>query len=222
MLVQHFAGGHVCHNLMHHLPSLLFPPILDLPLSLPGLCLHWYQVTRFQVHCTHLSVVVTISVCMLLLSIGLAPPVGEVLNLSCTEAMYTSTCLVEASLMGGLIVANDGEDKVNWEPRPMSKHQVVWTVSGSCGSGGIIGMCYFSQMRWPVSFLVFSQLPNYVHNCLVQSLYQPISLGVVGHGPQLFDAKDPAQFLNYVTGEASTSITQEPGHSPEDRDVTSI
>ena len=50
----------------------------------------------------------------------------------------------------------------------------------------------------------------------------PISMGVVGHGPQLFDAKDLAQFLNYATHEASTSIAQEPDHGPKDRDVTSI
>ena len=67
-------------------------------------------------------------------------------------------------------------------------------------------MHYFSQMRWPVGFFVFSQLPDHAHNPLVQSLYQPIHLGVVGHGPQSFDAKDLAQFLNYTTGEASTSI----------------
>ena len=88
----------------------------------------------------------------------------------------------------------------------MSEHEVVWTAPSNCGLGGIIGMCYFSQMSWSVSFFVFSQLPNHVHNCLVQSLYQPISLGVVGHGLQSFDAKDLAQFLNYITGEASTSI----------------
>ena len=108
---------------------------------------------------------------------------------------------------GGLIAANSGEDEVNWEPRPLSKHQVVWTVSSNCRSGGVIGMHYFSQMRWPVSFLVFSKLPDHVHNCLVQSLYQPISLEVVGYGPQSFYAKDLAHFLNYTTGEVSTSIT---------------
>ena len=123
---------------------------------------------------------------------------------------------------GGLIAANGGEDKVNQEPKPMSKHQVLWTVPSNCRLGGIIGMCYFSQVRWPVGSSVFSQLPNHVHNCLVGSLYQPISLGVVGHGPQSFDAKDLAQFLNYVTGEANTSITQESGQGPEDRDVASI
>ena len=32
--------GYVSHDLMHHLPSLSFPPILDLPLSLPGIHLH--------------------------------------------------------------------------------------------------------------------------------------------------------------------------------------
>ena len=54
------------------------------------------------------------------------------------------------------------------------------------------------------------------------NLYQPISLGVVGLGPQSFDAKGLAQFLNYITGEASTSIAQEPGQGPKDRYVTSI
>ena len=39
-LVCHFIRGDVSHNLMYHLPSLFFPPILDLPLSLPGICLH--------------------------------------------------------------------------------------------------------------------------------------------------------------------------------------
>ena len=68
-------------------------------------------------------------------------------------------------------------------------------------------MHYFSQMRWPVGFLVFSLLPNHVHNHLVQSLYQPICLGVVGHSPQTLDAKDLAQFLNNATGKASTSVT---------------
>ena len=91
---------------------------------------------------------------------------------------------------GDLIAANGGEDKVKWESRPSSEHQIVWTIPSNCGLGGIIGMHYFSQMRWPVSFFVFSQLPDQAHNCLVQSLYQPIWLGVVGHGPQSFDAKD--------------------------------
>ena len=68
---------------------------------------------------------------------------------------------------GGLIAANGGEDKVDREPRPTSKHQIVWTVPGNCRSGGIIDMHYFSQMRWPDSFLVFSQLPDHVHNHLV-------------------------------------------------------
>ena len=104
----------------------------------------------------------------------------------------------------------------------MSKHQVVWTIPSNCRLGGILGVHYFSQMRWSVSFFVFSQLLNHVHNHLVQSLYQPISLGVVGHGLQSFHAKDPAQFLNYIISEASTSITQQPGWGSKDRDVTSI
>ena len=36
VLVHQFIGGVVCCDLMHHLPSLFFPPILYLPLSLPG------------------------------------------------------------------------------------------------------------------------------------------------------------------------------------------
>ena len=108
---------------------------------------------------------------------------------------------------GGLIAANAREDKVDWEPRPLSEHQIVWTVPSNFGSGGIVGMHHFSQMRWPVSFFVFSQLPNHVHNCLVQSLYPSVCLGVVGHGLQSFDTKDLAQFLNYTTVEAGASIT---------------
>ena len=64
----------------------------------------------------------------------------------------------------------------------------MWTVPGNCGSGGIVAVHYFSQMWWPVGFLVFSQLPNHAHNRLVQSLYQPISLGVVGHSLQSLNA----------------------------------
>ena len=40
MLVCHFVGGHISCNLSWHLPSLFIPPILNLPLSLPGICLH--------------------------------------------------------------------------------------------------------------------------------------------------------------------------------------
>ena len=123
---------------------------------------------------------------------------------------------------GGLIAANSGEDKVNQDTRPLSKHQIMWTVPSNCRSGSIVGMCYFSQMRWPVGFLVFSQLPNHVHNCLVQSLYQPVCLGVVGHSLQSLHAKDPAEFLNDATGKASTCVTQESGWSSKDRDVASI
>ena len=40
ILVHHFVGGYISHDLSYHLPSLFFPPILDLLLSLPGICLH--------------------------------------------------------------------------------------------------------------------------------------------------------------------------------------
>ena len=116
---------------------------------------------------------------------------------------------------GGLVAVSSGEEKVNWEPRPMSEHQIVWTIPSYCRMGGIIGMCYFSQMRWPVGFLMFSQLLDHVYNHLVQSLYQAIYLWVVGHGPHSFDAKDLAHFLNHTTSEDSTSITQEPAWAPK-------
>ena len=122
--------------------------------------------------------------------------------------------------MWGLTAANGGEEKVDLEPRPMSKHQTVWTIPGYCRMGGIIGVHYVSQMRWPVGFLIFSQLPNHVYDHLVLSLYQAFGLWVIGHGLQSFDAKDLAHFLNHTTSEASTPITQESGWGPEDRDVT--
>ena len=68
-----------------------------------------------------------------------------VLNLSQTEATHVHT-LGRGLSHGGLAAANGGEVKVNQEPRPSSKHQIVWTVPSNCRMGGIIGMHYFSQM----------------------------------------------------------------------------
>ena len=56
----------------------------------------------------------------------------------------------------------------------------------------------------------------------MSSLYQPVSLEVVGHGLQSLIAKDLARFPNNVAGKTSTSITQEPGQGPEDRYKASI
>ena len=39
----------------------------------------------------------------------------------------------------------------------------------------------------------------------MQSLHQPISLWVVGHGLQLLHAEDLAHFIDYTTHEVSTS-----------------
>ena len=61
-----------------------------------------------------------------------------------------------------------------------------------------------------------------MHNRLVQSLYQPVSLGVVGCSLQSLNAKDLIQFLNNATGKTSTSVTQEPGWGSKDRDKASI
>ena len=77
-------------------------------------------------------------------------------------------------------------------------------------------------MWCPVSFFVFSQLPNHFHCHLVQSLHQSISLWVVGCGLQLLHNKDLAHFFNYTAHEVSTSATQEPGLGSKDGDVTLI
>ena len=61
-----------------------------------------------------------------------------------------------------------------------------------------------------------------MHNHLVQSLYQPVSLGVVGHSPQSLNAEDLTQFLNNAAGKTSTPVTQEPGWGSKDRDKASI
>ena len=164
MLVCHFIRGDICNDLMHHLPSILFPPILDLPLSLKTAAFTSTRLPGFKFavpvfllyhFCRHAST--TDWACA---------SHRAVLNLPHMETMYSSIHLVEASL-GGLVAANSGEGKVDWEPRPSSKHQIVWTVPSNCRSDGIMGGYYFSQMRWQVSFFVFSQLPDHAHNHLV-------------------------------------------------------
>ena len=45
-----------------------------------------------------------------------------------------------------LCTPKGGEVKVNREPRPSSKHQIMWTVPGITRLGGIIGMHYLSQV----------------------------------------------------------------------------
>ena len=47
---------------------------------------------------------------------------------------------------GGLCATNGGEVKVDWEPRPLSKHQMMQTIPSYCRAGGIVGVHYFSQM----------------------------------------------------------------------------
>ena len=148
----------------------------------------------------------TVSVGMLLWLIGPVPPAVHSQSIPYGSHVHVYTPGGGLS-HGGLIAANGGGDEGNQEPRPSSEHQIMWTVPGNWGLGGIIGVCYFRQMKWLVSFLVFSQLSDHVHNCLVWSLYQTIHMGVVGHGPQSFDTKDLAQFPNYATGKASTSVT---------------
>ena len=122
----------------------------------------------------------TVSVCVL-------PPLIELVSPAGWSSIYpkqkpcTHPHAWQRPLLWGPCCCQWWGRKVDWEP--MSKHQVLWTLPGYCRMGGIIGVCHFSQMRWPVSFLIFSQLPNDVYNHLVQSLYQAIGLWVVGHCP---------------------------------------
>ena len=46
----------------------------------------------------------------------------------------------------GLCAPKGGEVKVNWEPGPVSKHQIMWTISGHSGVGDIVGLHYLSQV----------------------------------------------------------------------------
>ena len=88
----------------------------------------------------------------------------------------------------------------------MPKHQIVWAVPHHGRSAGIIGMPYFSQVTWPVSFFVISQPPDHTHNSLMGPLYQTICLGVVGHGTQLLHAKEFTHLINNVAHEVCTTI----------------
>ena len=98
----------------------------------------------------------------------------------------------------------------------------MWAVPHHGRSGGIVGMHYFSQMSWPVSLFVFSQLPNHLHNGLMRPLHQPIHLGVVRHGLQLLHAEEFTHLINDAAHEVCTLIAQEPGQGPKDWDVTLI
>ena len=98
----------------------------------------------------------------------------------------------------------------------------MWTIPSHSRLGGIVGMHYLSQVSWPVSLFVLSQLPDHSHYGLVRPLHQPISLGVVRCGLQFLHAEDLAHFINDTAHLVSTTITQEPGQGPEDQDVTLI
>ena len=47
---------------------------------------------------------------------------------------------------GDLCTPKGGEVKVDQEPWPVSKHEIMWTIPHHGGSGGIVGVHYFSQM----------------------------------------------------------------------------
>ena len=78
------------------------------------------------------------------------------------------------------------------------------TIPGHGRAGGIVGMHYLSQVSWPVSLFIFTQLPNHSHYGLVQSLNQPISLWVVRCGLQFLYTEDLAHFIDAAAHEVST------------------
>ena len=98
----------------------------------------------------------------------------------------------------------------------------MWTIPSHSRLGGIVGMCYFSQMSWPVNLFVFSQLSNHPHNGLMSPVHQPIHLGMVRHGLQLIHTEEFTHLINDAAHEVCTLIIQEPGWGPKDQDVTLI
>ena len=98
----------------------------------------------------------------------------------------------------------------------------MWTLPNHGRSGGIVGIHYFSQISWPVSLFVLSQLPDHWHNGLMWPLHQPIHLGMVRHGPQFPHTEEVTHLVNDAAHKVNTPITQEPGQGPRDQDVTLI
>ena len=98
----------------------------------------------------------------------------------------------------------------------------MFTIPCHSRSGGIVGMHYFSQMSWPVGLFFFSQLPNHLHNGLMWSLYQPICLWVVWHGPRFLHTKEPTHPINDAAHKYSTPVAQEPGWGSKGWDVDLI
>ena len=148
MLVHHFIGGDVSCELActtsqvssSHLSLIFLFPFQASTFTstrLPGF--------KFTVHLFFCRS--TIFVGMPLQLIGLVPPAG-CSSISLSQKLHTCPHSWQRPLScGDLIAANSWEDEVDWEPRPSSKHQIMWTVPGNCGLCGIVGMCYFSQMR---------------------------------------------------------------------------
>ena len=87
----------------------------------------------------------------------------------------------------------------------------MWAVSHHGRLGGIVGVHYLSQVTWPVSFSIFSQLPNHPYNGLMRPLHQPICLGMVRRGLQLLHAEEFTHLINNATHEVCNLIAQEPG-----------
>ena len=75
----------------------------------------------FQIHSAYFSVVVLLLLACLCSQLGLCLPQGA-------PQLVSHTCYIGIHFPGGglshggLAAANSGEDKVDWEPRPLSKH----------------------------------------------------------------------------------------------------
>ena len=204
MLVFHFIQRDVCCDLMHYLVRLVLPSVHDLPPPWKPSALTRTRFTRFQIYSTNLPVVIpllSLSFCCRLGCGPLKEHGPQVISYS--SYVFIHMHLVQAPCFGTSALLKVREIKVNWEPWPAPKHQIVWAVPHHSGSGGIIGIHYFSQMTWPVSFFIFSQLPNHLHNSLIGPLYQPIHLG---DGRAWFDSILHTEKFTHLTNDVAHEV----------------
>ena len=111
MLVHHFIGGDVCHDLMHHLTCFIFLPISNLPLSFKGIILHLDQIARLQIHGAYLLVIVPF------LSLGFCYQLGLSFLKCCPQSFMNSSHIFIHTFgrglsHGGLCTPKDGEVKL--------------------------------------------------------------------------------------------------------------
>ena len=122
----HFIQGDVCHSLMHHLMKLVLSPVWNPLLLLKGINLHLDKITGFQIHGTYFSVIVPF------LSLGFCHWLGlSFLESGLQSVMNSSHIFIHTvgrgASHGDLRAPKGREVKVNWEPWPVSKHNVDYT-----------------------------------------------------------------------------------------------